>query len=81
MNVARILAQLKAERRRLNVAIAALERLVEPVQKQVKPTNRRSPAERKRRSTSRRGAVRGTLLQFRLPRTIPRSKPDQAEEA
>lgn len=59
MNVARILAQLKAERRRLNVAIAALERLVEAVQKPVQATSKRAQPGRKRRSPQRKSPVQG----------------------
>jgi hypothetical protein len=80
VNIRTILAELKAERSRLNRAIAALEGLAAANQK----------AKKSRRVTAQRRAdallpapkqERGQLLVFRKPKASVRSKPSKAEEA
>jgi hypothetical protein len=87
LNIPRILAQLKAERRRLNRAIAALEKLVYIAQKEKRPTRsgnaprRRQPGNPPPLKDQRSKEQRGKLLLFRKPRKSVRSKSSQAEEA
>ena len=83
MNLPRILAQLKAERRRLNTAITALEKVVASTKKQGAPRSDRSRSAatpQGHRKTSQ-APAKGKLLQFRLPRTRVRRKPERVEEA
>lgn len=86
MNIPGILAELKAERRRLQRAIAALEKLVYTAQKEKKlsypgaaPRKKQAgtPAHQEQRSKEQ----RGKLLLFRKARKSVRSKSSQAEEA
>jgi hypothetical protein len=87
LNIPRILAELKAERRRLNRAIAALEKLVYLPQKEKRSARTGEAPRRKRPGTppplkdQRRKEQRGKLLLFRKPRKSVRSKSSQAEEA
>ena len=76
MNVRKILIELKAERDRLNRAIAALEKLA-PQRKSRPVSGRRmadnpTPAPKKKR---------GQLLVFRKPKVSVRSRTSKAEEA
>jgi hypothetical protein len=80
VNIRTILAELKAERSRLNRAIAALERLAAANQKAKKSC--RAPAPRRREAlSSAPGVKRGQLLMFRKPRSSTPAKPSKAEEA
>lgn len=80
MNIRMILAELKAERSRLNRAIAALERLAAANQKAKK--SRRASAQRRRNALSSiPGDRRGQLLMFQKPRRSARVKSSKAEEA
>jgi hypothetical protein len=86
LNIPRILAELKAQRRRLNRAIAALEKLNYP-QKEKRSSR---PDNTPRRTQPRTSASskdlrdkdqRGKLLLFRKPRKNARPRTSQAEEA
>ena len=80
VNIRTILAEVKAERSRLNRAIAALERLAAAKQKAKK--SGRALAQRRRDAlSSAPGEIRGQLLMFRKPRKITLAKPSKAEEA
>jgi septal ring factor EnvC (AmiA/AmiB activator) len=80
VNIRTILAELKAERSRLNRAIAALERLVAANQKAKKSP--RASAQRRRDALSSAPAEkRGQLLMFRKIRRSAPAKPSKAEEA
>jgi septal ring factor EnvC (AmiA/AmiB activator) len=80
VNIRTILAELKAERSRLNRAIAALERLAAANQRARK--SRRVAAQRRRDAlASAPGEKRGQLLMFRKLRRSTRVKPSKAEEA
>jgi hypothetical protein len=80
VNIRTILAELKAERSRLNRAIAALERLAAANQKAKK--SRRASAPRRRDALSSAPAEkRGKLLIFRKLRRSTPAKPSKAEEA
>ena len=80
MNIRTILAELKAERSRLNRAIAALERLAAANQKAKK--SRRASARRRRIAlSSAPKEKRGQLLMFRRLKATVDSKPSKAEEA
>ena len=80
VNIRTILAELKAERSRLNRAIAALERLAAANQKAKK--SRRASAQRRRDALSSAPAEkRGQVLMFRKIRRSAPAKPSKAEEA
>jgi len=80
VNIRTILAELKAERSRLNRAIVALERLAAANQKAKK--SRRAFVQRRGDAVlSAPKEKRGQLLMFRKLRTSVRSKPSKAEEA
>ena len=87
MNIPGILAELKAERRRLNRAIAALEKLVYTAQKEKRSSHPGAAPRKKQAETppplrepgSR--EQRGKLLLFRKARKRVSSKSSQAEEA
>ncbi len=87
MNIPGILAELKAERRRLNRAIAALEKLVYTAPKERRSSHSGIAPRRKKAGTppalkdQRSKEQRGKLLLFRKPRKRVRSKSSQAEEA
>ena len=83
MNIAKILAELKAERSRLDRAIAALEKLAFATQRKTKRSTLAAPPQRR----SKTGAAfspqhqRGKVILFRRLRKSGRSKGSQAEEA
>ena len=79
VNIRKILAELKAERSRLNRAIVVLEKLQPAIQKE---RGSRRPSEQRRRDSvsSAPRERRGELLMFRKPK-VSRSKPSKAEEA
>jgi len=80
VNIRMVLAELKAERSRLNRAIAALERLASANRKAKKA--RRVAAQRRRDAlSSAPGEKRGQLLMFRKLRRNTLAKPSKAEEA
>jgi len=80
-----ILAVLKADVRRLNAAIAALEDLSGSASKKTKLAANRSqaPSNRKRRKALPHDLLvaKGKLLQFRRSLRRTRSKPERVEEA
>jgi hypothetical protein len=80
VNIRTILAELKAERSRLNRAIAALERLA-VANRKAKKSRRASPPRRKDALSSAPGEMRGQLLMFRKLRRIAPAKASRAEEA
>ena len=80
MKIRKILAELKAERSRLNRAIAALERVAAANQKAKK--SRRASAQRRRDALSSAPAEkRGKLLMFRKLRRTGLAKPSKVGEA
>ncbi len=87
MNIPGILAELKADRRRLDRAIAALEKLVSTASKEKRSAHSGSAPRRKQAGTpavlkdQRSKEQRGKLLLFRKPRKRVRPKSSQAEEA
>jgi hypothetical protein len=92
LNIPRILAELKAERRRLNRAIAALEKLTYLPQKEKRSSRSGSTLRRTQPGTSLsskdRGGEdqpgknqRGNLLMFRKPRKNAHPRTSHAEEA
>lgn len=76
MNVRKILIELKAERARLNRAIAALEKLAP--QKKSRPVSGSRMADTPTAAPKQR---RGQLLAFRKPKASVRSRTSNAEEA
>jgi len=80
VNIRKILAELKAERSRLNRAIVVLEKLQAVTQKE-KGSRRATEKRRVDVLSSTRGERRGQLLMFRKPKTSARSKRSKAEEA
>jgi len=87
LNIPGILAELKADRRRLNRAIAALEKLVYTAPKEKRSSHSSSAPGRKQTGTPHAlkdqpsKQQRGKLLLFPKPRKRVRSKSSQAEEA
>jgi hypothetical protein len=83
VDIARILIDLKAQRDKLNQAIAALEAISPQAHKRSRPTNRRSrrpPKSRRRpRASTHRTQPTGKLIPFRRTRRRTASKPFQAE--
>ena len=85
MDIARILIQLKAQRNKLNAAIAALESISPPLRKSSRTASRRSRRVSKSRRkagarSSRTGAqAMGKLLPFRRTRRRAASKPFKAQ--
>jgi hypothetical protein len=80
VNIARILAELKAERSRLDRAIAALEKLAFAAQKKRKRAAR-STRRSKTGTTPSSKDQRGKVILFRKLRKSGNSKGSQAEEA
>jgi hypothetical protein len=80
VNIARILAELKAERSRLDRAIAALEKLALAAQKRKKAAPSTPAQRRARKGLKLPPKERGKLIVFRKLRKSG-SKPAQAEEA
>ena len=79
MNIRKILAELKAERSRLNRAIVVLERLQTATQKE-KGSRRATEQRRREALSSAPREKRGELLMFRKPK-VSRCKPSKVEEA
>jgi hypothetical protein len=80
VNIRKILAELKAERSRLNRAIVVLEKLMAATQKE-KGSRRATKQRRGDPLSSAPREKRGELLMFRKPKTSARSKPSKVEEA
>jgi hypothetical protein len=80
VNIRKILAELKAERSRLNRAIVVLEKLRDATQKE-KGSRRATEQRRGDVLSSAPREKRGQLLMFRKPKTSARSKPSKAEQA
>jgi len=76
VNVRRILVELKAERTRLNRAIAALEKLVP--KKKSRPSSRGRPTDSLATDSQ---VKRGKVLVFRRLKISARAKASKAEEA
>jgi hypothetical protein len=90
LDIARILAELKRQRRRLDEAITALEDVALRTQKQARPKNRQpkkaAKHRRQARTTPRSPHAEsipnlGKLIPFRSSRRRARPKPSRAEEA
>jgi hypothetical protein len=87
LNIPRILAELKAERRRLNRAIVALEKLTYLPPKGKRSSRSGTKPRRTQPGASllfkdqRRKDQQGKLLMFRKPRKNGRSRSSQAEQA
>lgn len=84
MDIARILVQLKAQRDRLNIAIAALEDISPRAEKSSRSTKRlaRRATKSRRRARARSSATTqpmGKLIPFRRARRRAVSKPFKAE--
>jgi len=76
VNIRNILIELKAERTRLNRAIAALEKLVPPRKSQ--PSSGGRPTDMLATASQ---VKRGKVLVFRKPKISARAKASKAEEA
>ena len=83
MKIPRILAELKAERSRLDRAIAALEKLASAAQRKTKRSALAAPAQRRSKTGTAFSPQHqpGNVILFRRLRKSGRSKGSQAEEA
>ena len=82
LNIQRILAELRMERRRLERAIAALEKIAPSPKKSYRPVAERRSQGARTIIKDRPGHDRqGKLLLFRKPQRTGRPKPSRAEEA